>query len=112
MPIAFEIAKALSIVAFLGYGLTCLFSEHMTAEFERYGLARLRKLTGGLEVAGALGLLAGYLVPALVLVASGGLCVLMALGVAARIRVRDPLQAMLPALFFLAVNAFILVRAS
>ncbi len=111
MSIAFEIARALTGVAFLGYGVHCILSPHMAAEFRRYGLAGLHPLVGGLEIAGALGLFGSYLVPALGVVAAGGLCVLMALGVGTRIRIRDPLPAMLPALFFCGLSAYLFVAA-
>ncbi|MBM4245959.1 MAG: hypothetical protein FJ148_19520 [Deltaproteobacteria bacterium] len=108
MEFAFQSAKALSIAAFLFYGLACLLFEGMNAEFERYGLARLRKLTGSLEVAGALGLCAGYFLPPLVIAASGGLSLLMLMGVLVRVRIRDPLVSMLPALALLVINAYVL----
>lgn len=111
MDVAFEIARVLTIAAFLGYGATCLLTQHMVAEFERYGLAPLRVLTGSLEVLGALGLLGSYLVPALAVWAAGGLCLLMAMGVGARVRIRDPLIAMAPALLFLVLNGFLLLYA-
>lgn len=112
MELAYEAAKVLSIAAFLFYGLSCLFSDGMVEEFERYGLSRLRRFTGLLEVAGALGLLAGYVLPGLVPAASAGLSLLMALGIATRVRLRDPLVAMLPAVALLLVNAFILLHAA
>lgn len=107
--IAFEVARAVSMTAFLFYGLSCLTTAHMAAEFERYGLARLRTLTGGLEVAGALGLLLGYFYPVMVTIASGGLSLLMLLGIATRIRIRDPFLATLPALVLFLINGFVLL---
>jgi len=112
MEIAFQASKALSIALFLYYGLTCLFTDTRAAEFERFGLGRFRKLTGSLEVLGALGLLVGYFAPFLVIVASGGLALLMVLGVATRVRVRDSLLEMLPAIVLMLVNLYILVYAS
>ena len=112
MALAYQISKILSIVLFLYYGTGCLVSQSMVAEFERFGLARFRRLTGALEVMGALGLLAGYFFPPLVLIASGGLTLLMVLGVATRIRVRDSVVEMLPALILLMVNLFIFVHAA
>ena len=109
MDFIYQAFKVLSIAAFLFYGLSCLFSDGMAAEFERFGLRRFRRLTGGLEVLGALGLLGSYLFPPLVVAASGGLVLLMALGVMARVRVHDPLTANLPALFLLLVNLYLLV---
>ena len=111
MDIVFEAARALSIVAFLFYGIHCLASETMRAEFERYGLANLRTVTGWLELAGAGGLLASYWIPPLAVAAAGGLALLMALGVWARVRVRDPLIAMVPALLFLLINVWVAMHA-
>ncbi len=107
MEFAFQSAKALSIAAFLFYGLGCLLFEGMSAEFERYGLSHFRKLTGALELAGALGLVAGYFVSFLDIPASGGLSLLMLMGVLTRIRVGDAVVSMLPALALLLVNAYI-----
>lgn len=111
MHIAYQAAKLLSIAAFLHYGVLCLFSNGMAQEFERFGLSRFRRLTGALEILGALGLIAGYFLPPLVIAASAGLVLLMVLGVITRLRVRDSALETSPALFLLAVNAFVLIRA-
>ena len=49
--------------------------------------------------------------PPLVLVASAGLALLMLLGVATRIRVRDSFMETLPAVVLLLVNAYIFIDA-
>ena len=110
MPSAFDIARIISIGSFLAYGLTCLFSLHMVDEFERFRLSRYRRFTGALEVAGALGLLAGIFVPPVTLAASGGLSALMALGIGVRFSAGDSLYKSTPALLFLFLNFFILIR--
>lgn len=104
---AVEVASALSILAFLFFGTTCLCTRHMVAEFERYGLARLRVLTGVLQVAGALGLLMSRVFPWLLVPAAAGLSLLMLLGVVARLRIHDPFLHMTPALALMLLNAFI-----
>ncbi|QDU83167.1 hypothetical protein Pla163_02640 [Planctomycetes bacterium Pla163] len=111
MEFAFEICRVLSIVAFAGYGLACVFGGSMEAEFERFGLARFRVLTGVMETLGALGLLGGYLFPPLTLLAAGGLTALMVLGVGVRIRAGDGFVATLPATILLGVNGFLVVAA-
>lgn len=107
MIVAYHIATVLSIALFMGYGASCLFANGMAAEFERFGLSRFRRLTGSLEVLGALGLLAGYQIPLLQLVSAAGLALLMLLGVATRLRVRDSVQESAPAAVLLLVNAYI-----
>lgn len=108
---AYHVANAVSILAFGMYGLLVLFADGMAEDFERFGLSRYRRLTGSLEVLGALGLLVGYLVPPITLVASGGLALLMLLGIGTRIRVGDTLGEIIPAVVLLCVNLFILARA-
>jgi hypothetical protein len=98
---------ALSVVVFLAYGLTCLFAYGMVADFERFGMPRLRVLTGTLEVLGALGLIAGQFIDGLVILSAGGLTVLMALGLLTRLRFRDPARASLPAFVLMLGNAYI-----
>ena len=86
MGLGYHFANAVSISLFLYYGLACLFADGMVEEFERYGLPHFRKLIGALEVAGAAGLLAGYLAPTLSFLSASGLSVLMLLGLAVRVR--------------------------
>ena len=111
MEVAFEAARVVSIVAFLSFGAHCLAADTMRTEFERYGLAPLRRLTGWLEIAGGVGLVASYWIPPLAVAAATGLAMLMLLGTLARIRIRDPLLAMLPALFLLLLNAWLAIHA-
>ena len=110
MGLAFHLANAVSIGLFLGYGLLCLFGDGMIEEFERYGLSRFRRLTGALEVLGAVGLGVGYWVPAIGLFSAVGLAVLMLLGLGVRVKVDDSLIEMIPAAFLFGVNAFIASR--
>ena len=110
MP-ALDLLIAISAAAFLFYGLACLFSPKLVAEFERYRLARFRALVGSLEVAGALGLIAGWWFPPLQTAAAAGLFALMICGLWARWRIRDPWYAMLPAFVLAVVNLLIVLRA-
>jgi hypothetical protein len=100
-----------SAVLFLGYGSLVLFTGGMRAEFERFGLERFRRATGALEVIGGVGLLVGLLRTEVLIVASGGLAVLMLLGVLTRIRVRDPILEIAPAAVLMLANGAILVAA-
>ena len=111
MNLLYEVAKALSIGLFLYYGAAVLASDAMAAEFERFGLSKFRRLTGGLEVLGALGLVLGYFVPQFDIAASAGLTVLMAAGVIVRFRSGDSLVDALPALVMALINAFIFIHA-
>ena len=111
MTRAVEIVIVLSAVLFLGYGSLVLFTGGMREEFERFGLARFRRATGALEVLGGAGLLVGPLRAEVLVLASGGLALLMLLGVITRVRVRDGVLETLPALLLMLANAFILTVA-
>ncbi len=111
MTVAYHISTVLSIGLFLWYGVACLVADGMATEFRRFGLSRYRKLTGALEVLGAIGLAAGYVVPIVGVFSALGLAMLMLLGVATRIRVRDSLLESVPAAFLLFVNLFIALYA-
>jgi hypothetical protein len=111
MNMLYQVLKAVSIVLFLYYGVSALVSNSMALEFERFGLSRYRKLTGGLEVLGALGLVLGYFVPLFDIAASAGLTLLMAAGVVVRYRSGDSFVDALPALVMALINAFMFIYA-
>lgn len=112
MKFAVQCALATSAALFLYYGLSCLFADGMRAEFERYNLSAYRRLTGLLEVLGALGLVASYVLPILVIPSALGLTLLMVLGVITRVRVRDSLVETVPAVVLLGINAFLVIAAT
>jgi hypothetical protein len=98
----------LSSISFLVYGILYFIGTHMKAEFKRFQLEKLGLLVVVLEILGAVGLLVGFwLYKPLLLLASGGLALLMLLGLIVRLRLKDGLWVSLPALFFMILNAFI-----
>lgn len=110
-PLVKTMAQLLSIVSFAFYGTGCLLPGKMVSEFERFGLARFRRLTGTLQLAGSIGLVAGFFSHALLIFSAGGLALLMLLGVIVRVRLRDPLIAIVPAAFYFFLNLFLVVSA-
>lgn len=102
-----EVLVLFSSLSFISYGIAYFTSPKMKSEFIRFGLSKLGTLTAILEILGALGLLLGLVFEYLLVISSGGLALMMFLGVAVRIRVKDGFLAILPALFFLILNAFI-----
>ncbi|SFR48245.1 DoxX-like family protein [Robiginitalea myxolifaciens] len=93
-----------SAISFLFFGVTCLYSPYMMLEFKRYGLSKYRKLTGILQLAGALALLIGLWFLPLALLGSMGLSMLMVLGFITRIRIKDSFLKSTPSLFYALVN--------
>ena len=73
----------------------------MKGEFDRYHLGGQRKLIGGLQLLAVIGLLAGFYEPGLGKAAAMGLALMMFVAVGVPI----------PALFYLALNAYLSLAA-
>lgn len=97
----------LNAIAFGYYGYQCLQAEVMRLEFERFQLAAQRKMVGYLQIIGSLGLLVGIFIPFIGFFAAAGLSILMAFGVAVRIKIGDKIIAILPAFILSLINGFI-----
>ena len=83
----------------------------MKREFERYRLASQRTLVGGLQVCAAIGLLAGLSQPWMGRAAAAGLALMMLVAVGVRIKIKDTLLQTVPALIYLALNAYLSLAA-
>jgi len=79
----------------------------MKDEFKRFGLEKFGTMTAILELAGAVGLLVGLGFNVVLLISSGGLTLLMLLGIIVRIKVKDSFLVLLPALIFMLLNLLI-----
>ena len=110
MQLATTLAQALSILAFVWYGALTLNTNSMVAEFERYGLGRLRVFTAILQIVGGVGLFFGFYNRALLLLSAGGFTAMMLLALLVRVKIRDPLVAMIPAFVLMCLNLFLVVR--
>ncbi|MEO5996401.1 MAG: DoxX family protein [Chitinophagaceae bacterium] len=97
----------ISSLSFMAYGIAYFKSPQMKSEFKRFGLEKAGTPTAVLELMGAVGLLVGLKMQLILLISAGGLTILMFLGVAIRIKVKDSLWISLPALFFMILNSYI-----
>ena len=100
-----------SAISFLGYGSACFVASYMKREFDRYRLGSQRTLVGGLEVCAAIGLLAGLSKPWMGRAAAAGLALMMLVAVGVRIKIKDTLLQTVPALIYLALNAYLSLAA-
>ena len=107
MQLATTAALVISSASFAWYGMGCLVSEQMVPEFERYRLGKYRTITGVLQVAASIGLIAGYFYRPLLLVSATGLATMMFLAVLVRFRIRDPFYLAIPAVVLGFLNGFI-----
>lgn len=108
----FDILVLISSISFIVYGLAYFASPHMKNEFKRFGLEKFGLLIAVLEIGGAIGLLIGSFINFILIISSGGLALLMFLGLLARLRVKDSLWVSLPALFYMALNAYIFFEST
>lgn len=111
MPLIQLVAQSISALLFIGYGTTCFFSKAMVVEFARWGLQRLRILTGSLQIAGGVGIIAGHYYRPFLLFSSAGLALMMLIAFMTRLRVRDSFSASLPSFSLLLLNAYIFAAA-
>lgn len=106
-----EVLVLFSSFSFVAYGVAFFTSSKMKEEFIRFGLAKFGALTATLEIFGALGLLLGLVFPPLLVFSAGGLSLLMLLGVAVRIRIKDPWLVIVPAFSFFVLNAYLFIES-
>ena len=96
-----------SSLSFMGYAISYFISPHMKSEFERFKLKELGLFVIVLEIVGAFGLLVGLLIKPILLISSGGLAVLMLLGLITRLKSKDSFLVSVPAIFYMILNAYI-----
>lgn len=106
----FPILNLFCALSFIVYGASCLAAAHMVREFERFGLPNYRKLTGILQLLGAVGLLIGFRFPTIGALAAGGLTLQMLIGFGVRLKIRDQFLHCLPAFVYLLINAWLCVQ--
>lgn len=95
----------LSALPFLYFGAACIWQPRLRNEYRRYGIPNLRVPVGILQLLGATGVLVGLAVAPVGAAAALGLCLLMLSGVVVRVRLRDTLTRMLPAISLAVLNA-------
>jgi hypothetical protein len=100
-----------SAISFIFYGISSFFSKRMLSEYARWGYKNQRILLGCLQLLGAIGLLVGILYPILLSVASFLLTFMMVTAVFVRIKIKDSIIQMFPAILYTALNFIILYNS-
>lgn len=95
--------------SFLFFGIMCFVSDYMKSEFLRYGLPKQRILTGTLQLLGGAGLIIGFFLNSIELMAlaSIGLFLLMSAGFLVRLRIKDGAVRSTPALLYALLSLYI-----
>ena len=107
--VALVVLALVSGLSFLYYGFKVLFRTESTEEFERYGVPRVRRFVGFMEVLGGFGVILGLAFAPLGALAAAGLTALMVLGLIVRFRIHDAPRLMVPAASLGALNAVLVV---
>ena len=101
----------LSSLSFFAYVSSYFINPHMKSEFKRFNLEKMGLLIIILQFLGAAGLLVGLEFNIILIISSLGLALLMLLGLAVRIKLKDSIWISLPALFYMILNAYIFLEA-
>jgi len=94
--------------SFIFYACTALFSSSMQDEFRRWGYQKYRVLISCTQLLCSVFLLSSFFYPFLVIYCSSIFFLMMLGAVYVRIRIKDGFLEMLPALFYLFLNAIII----
>jgi len=100
-----------SALSFIFYGITSFFSKRMVSEYARWGYSNQRILLGCMQLLGGIGLLVGLTNSVLLSVASFLLTFMMITAVLVRIKIKDSLINMFPAVFYTVLNFIILYNS-
>ncbi len=100
-----------SSLSFIAYSISYFISPHRSTEFERFKLKSLGLFVIILEILGAVGLIIGLFFKPVLLISSGGLALLMLLGLITRIKSKDTFRVSAPAIFYMFLNAYIFYSA-
>ena len=93
--------------SFIIYGISSFFSERMRKEYVRWGYNKERKLIGFFQILGGIGLIIGLYIPKFLYVSSFMLSIIMLLAIVVRIKIKDGIIEMLPAITYLFLSLVI-----
>jgi len=99
-----------SAFSFIFYSISSFYSERMIFEYERWGYKKFRKIIASLQFIAAFGLLIGWYFPLLLIFASAVLSVMMITAIFVRIRIKDNVIKILPAILYAILNFIIFYK--
>ena len=96
-----------SAISFIFYGISSFFSKRMVSEYSRWGYSNHRILLGFTQLMGGIGLFVGVYNSIILSIVSFLLTFMMITAVFVRIKIKDSLTNMFPAIFYSALNFII-----
>ena len=95
-------------LSFVAYGINSFISKRMFSEFKRWGLEKRRKQIGGIQLICGLGILIGLKYNSILIPSSILLIIMMLVAVYVRIKIKDNISDILPAIAYLVLGIIIL----
>ena len=95
-------------ISFITYGINSFVSNKMVLEFKRWGLEKRRKEIGGFQLACGLGILIGLWSNYTLIVSSIILIIMMLIAVYVRVKIKDNISDIIPAIAYLILGIIIL----
>jgi len=96
-------------ISFIVYGINSFTSNRMVNEYQRWGFGKYRKLIGFSQILCGTGLLIGLKYLTLLRFASLSLIIMMSLAVLVRVKIKDNISEILPAISYLVLSILILM---
>ena len=95
-------------ISFMIYGTNSFYSKRMISEFKRWGYKKYRKTISSLQILGGLGLVIGLQINIILIASSLCLSIMMFFAIIVRVRIKDNVARILPAITYLMLSSLIL----
>ena len=94
-------------VSFIIYGYSSFISRRMKSEYARWGYNNQRKIVGSLQLLGGIGLILGLKINVLLITTSFCFIMMMTMAIFIRVKIRDNITDILPAITYLFLSILI-----
>ena len=101
-----------SAFSFIIYGYSSFMSKRMISEYSRWGFSNQRKIIGFFQLLGGFGLIVGIKVNILLFITSLSFIIMMLFAIVVRIKIKDGIVEILPAITYLFLNIMIFYKSS
>jgi hypothetical protein len=96
-----------SAISFIFYSINSLYSKRLISEFDRWGYGKFRILIASFQLLAGIGFIIGLYFSFLVSIVSFLLSVMMLVAIFVRIKVKDDIIEIFPAIFYASLNLII-----
>ena len=103
-----NIITIFTAISFIVYGINSFISNRMISEFKRWGLEKRRKEIGGLQLVCGIGALIGLKLNPILIFSAVILIIMMIVAIYVRIKIKDNISEIIPALAYLILGIIIL----